>query len=215
VVRGHRKVLAPELLPREGEVAHGCLERGDRVEALVDLAPPCPQAIRGPRVPAALRAPDAPAETPGPGRIHPHRQQVPARLGQYLGQPDGTFELRVGHGILPPRALEEHDRLEHVRLDPATRRRRLHLRPIARRSPRGGYGAAGTLGVQHVTRPERCTALELPAAALVVDEWIPGAGIDDGELVRRRQAALTGEEQDRPHGRGGGQCEQRPAAAHR
>jgi hypothetical protein len=114
VVADDRQVVAAQLLARELQVPGGAGERLGRIEALVDHAAAGQQALDPRRV---ARPRGAPQRAPDPARgggVDLHLQQVAAGLGEDLRQPDRALELRVGGGVGPPGALEQHDRLQRV-----------------------------------------------------------------------------------------------------
>ena len=150
-----------------------------------------------PRCAAQQLAADAARVVAAAGDVDLHPEQVLARLGEDLGQPDralGVARDRVGAAG----ALEEHERLEAVGVDAGLLRRRLDLRAPLRDALGGGQRAAGRARVEHVARAGRGARLELLAAVGVV-----------GERVGQRRALPVGLRARRR--RGGGKVAREPA----
>ena len=60
-------------------------------------------------------------DLPAGREVHVHVEEAGARLGEDLGEPGGARQVVAGACVGPAGALEEHDRLEHVRVGSVAR----------------------------------------------------------------------------------------------
>ena len=162
VVRDHREVLAAELVLGELQVATRGRERLPRVEALVHPAPLCPDAI-GLARPARGREP--PGEPLACAHVDLHVEQVRARLGEDLREPDGSLEVVARAGVRAAGALQQHHALDQIGIDAGVVCGLLDVVAEGGHAARRGEHAARALRVHHVAVPGRGAPLELVLAS--------------------------------------------------
>ena len=105
-----------------------------------------------------------------------HREQRPAGFREDLGQARGICRVASGDDVGPAGALDEHDPLEQVWINPRTARGSVDQRAIARHSRRGRNHPARALGEQHLGTARRRAPDECRFARGDVPERIAGAG---------------------------------------
>ena len=93
--------------------------------------------------------------------IDVHAEEVLPGLGQDLRQARGGDRIVPRDDVGPSAALEEHDRLDEVRLEAAVVDRVLDERAEGLGALGGREHAAGTLRIERVAEPERGCLLEL------------------------------------------------------
>ena len=213
VVGDHRQVTTSEATLGELEVANGRAERLARVEAIVGAGALALQSRGYAGMPVQERERDLSRQASAAGEIDVHAQQGLARLGEDLGQPGGVRGIGAGDHVRSPRALHEHDPLQHVRVDASACGRGIDCY-----AERGNPGccrkrASGALGVQHLRVACGRPLDEIHLSRGYVRERVARArrAADPGQRQRGPTAPAAGERDDHGDHQGGGCRRQRPA----
>ncbi len=119
VVRDDGEVVLAQPLASGGEVANGSRERLLGIEPRVDRPPLLPETLRLGCVTAFDRPGDLRRQPAALLQIHVHAEEVLPGLGQDLGQARGGRGIVSGNDIRSTAALEEHDRLDEIRVESA------------------------------------------------------------------------------------------------
>jgi hypothetical protein len=143
---------------------------------------------------ALLGALQPPGVAAAGGDVDVHAEEVVGRLGEDLRQPGGGVEAAGRAGVLAPRALQEHQRLEHVGIDAGRCRGALDQRAPARGALGARLHPARRQRVEHVAVAGGRPRLEVGGAA-------GGPGVGVGERVDVVGAGRCGNDGDA--GRGG------------
>ena len=229
VVGLDREVGAPEALLGEPQIANRRGERQTLVEAIVDLRALALQPGHLAELAVPGGAGDLRRQLPAAGEVDVHPQQRLAGLREDLSDPSGVGGVVAGDHVVAAGALDEHERLDHVRVHAGAGRGGVDQRPQRRHPGRGREHAARALGEQHVRAAGHGASLEVGSGARTRTRtgrppWADGrrreaAGADDSRRWLRRRSRRS-QAQGRRR-RAPGACGEpaplcgRPAAVHK
>jgi hypothetical protein len=202
VVRDDGEVVAAEPLACRRQVAHGAGERLLGLEAGVHRAALGAQRLRARVVAAALRTGDPNRQRAASLEVDVHPEEVLRGLGEDLRETGGGDRVVARDHVRAAAALEEHDRLDEVGVEPGVLDGFLDERPERIGALRGREDAARALGVQRVGEPEGCALLELRVLGGVVRKHVLGRHRVARHEGGRGLVAVTGPEDEEHRERG-------------
>ena len=172
VVGDDGEVVPPESLPCGGEVADGARKSLLGIEPCVDRPPAFTQTLGLGHISASDGTGDPHRQPPALVQIDVHSEEALPGLRQDLRQARRCDRIVPGDDVRTSTALEEHDRLDEIRLEAAVVHRVLDQRSE-------GVGALGcredtarALRIERVAEPECCGVLELLGLRIVVCERV-------------------------------------------
>ena len=200
VVGLERQVPPPEVMPRDLQVARAGRQGFPRVEAVVGSRPLALETRDARALAMRRRDVDLPGQPAAAREVDVHPEQRLAGRGEDLGEPGGVDRVAARDHVGAAGALDEHERLEHVRVYARAGDRGVDRRPERRHAGRRGEGAARALDEQDVIVALDRPGHEVRLAARDVRKRVARLRrLADSRQWQRRGAAVAaaGSDQDR------------------